>query len=110
MPRQIGAIASGHQASADAGARMLAEGGNAIDAAVACVFASCTCEPTLTGPGGGGFATVHLASGEQVVLDFFASVPGIGRSVETVSGPIPVDVLFGATTQTFHVGPQSCAV
>lgn len=110
MPRQNGAIAAGHQRTALAGARMLAEGGNAVDAAVAAVFAACTCEPTLTGPGGAGFATVRLADGSDFVLDFFAAVPGKARTVDTATGPVPVDVLFGSTTQTFHVGPQSCAV
>ena len=107
---QRGAIAAGHELSAQAGAEVLADGGNAIDAAVAAVFAACTCEPTLTGPGGAGFATLHMADGDERVIDFFAAVPGVGRSVASASGPIPVDVLFGATTQTFHVGPQSVAV
>lgn len=110
MGHDLGAIAAGHDRTALAGAQMLAEGGNAVDAAVAAVFAACTCEPTLTGLGGGGFATIHMAGGPNLVLDFFASVPGIGRTVETATGPVSVDVLFGSTTQTFHVGPQSCAV
>ncbi len=107
---QRGAIAAGHQLSARAGAEVLADGGNAIDAAVAAVFAACTCEPTLTGPGGAGFATLQLASGEQLVMDFFAAVPGLDRTVDSASGPVSVDVMFGATSQTFHVGPQSVAV
>lgn len=106
----LGAIAGGHEHTARAGAEVLADGGNAIDAAVAAVCAACTCEPTLTGPGGAGFATLWLADGRAVVLDFFASVPGIGRAVASAGGPVPIDVLFGATTQTFHVGPHSCAV
>lgn len=110
MTHQIGAIAAGHEQTARAGARMLAEGGNAIDAATAAVFASCTCEPTLTGLGGAGFATVRLADGAATVLDFFAAVPGHGRTIDTATGPVPVEVLFGTTAQTFHVGPQSCAV
>jgi gamma-glutamyltranspeptidase/glutathione hydrolase len=107
---QWGAIAAGHELSAQAGAEALADGGNAIDAAVAAVFAACTCEPTLTGPGGAGFATIRLADGTELVLDFFAAVPGLERTVDSAMGPVPVDVLFGATTQTFHVGPQSVAV
>jgi gamma-glutamyltranspeptidase/glutathione hydrolase len=35
-----GAIAAGHPRTAEAGARMLAEGGNAIDACVAAAFAA----------------------------------------------------------------------
>jgi gamma-glutamyltranspeptidase/glutathione hydrolase len=111
MGKQLGAVAAGHERTARAGAEALADGGNAVDAAVAAVFAACTCEPTLTGPGGAGFATVFRAdTGECSVLDFFASVPGIGKSVEGPGGPVPVEVMFGTTPQTFHVGPQSCAV
>lgn len=107
---QLGAIAAGHELSARAGAEVLADSGNAIDAAAAGVFAACICEPTLTGLGGAGFATIHLADGTELCLDFFATVPGLERSVASPSGPVPVDLLFGAITQTFHVGPQSCAV
>jgi gamma-glutamyltranspeptidase / glutathione hydrolase len=107
---QVGAVATGHEASARAGAEVLAEGGNAVDAAVAAAFAACTGEPTLTGIGGAGFATVHIPGEGDHCVDFFASVPGIGRTVELAGQPVPVDVLFGSTTQTFHVGPQSCAV
>ena len=107
---QVGAIATGHEASARAGAEILADGGNAVDAATAAAFAACMCEPTLTGLGGAGFATVHMPEGDDHCFDFFASVPGIDGMVELAGAPVPVDVLFGSTTQTFHVGPKSCAV
>jgi gamma-glutamyltranspeptidase/glutathione hydrolase len=108
--QQVGAIATGHEASAQAGAEILADGGNAVDAAVAAAFAACQGEPTLTGLGGAGFATVHLPGGDDHCFDFFASVPGLEGQTEIAGQPVPVDVLFGATTQTFHVGPMSCAV
>ncbi|MEO6866542.1 MAG: gamma-glutamyltransferase, partial [Gaiellales bacterium] len=107
---QVGAIATGHEASARAGAQILAEGGNAVDAAVAAAFAACMCEPTLTGIGGAGFATVHMPNGDDHSFDFFASVPGIDGMADLAGVLVPVDVLFGSTTQTFHVGPKSCAV
>jgi gamma-glutamyltranspeptidase/glutathione hydrolase len=107
---QVGAIATGHEASARAGAEVLADGGNAIDAAAAAAFAACTAEPTLTGLGGAGFATVHVPGQGDHCFDFFAAVPGLEGEVEIAGQPVPVDVLFGATTQTFHVGPMSCAV
>ena len=56
-----GAIAAGHPLTAEAGARVLAEGGNAVDACVAAAFASWVAESPLTGPGGGGFMLVHRA-------------------------------------------------
>ena len=108
--QQVGAIATGHEASAQAGAEILADGGNAVDAATAAAFAACTGEPTLTGLGGAGFATVHMPGGDDHCFDFFASVPGLEGHVEIAGQLVPVDVLFGATTQTFHVGPMSCAV
>lgn len=110
MTRQLGAVSCGHERSAKSGAEALADGGNAIDAAVAGVFTSCTCEPTLTGIGGAGFMTVHLADGTDTTLDFFAAVPGIDVTLDSAMGPVPVDVVFGDTTQTFHVGARSCAV
>lgn len=47
-----GAVAAGHRLAAEIGARMLAEGGNAADAACAMGFALEVLEPTQNGPGG----------------------------------------------------------
>ena len=72
-----GAIAAGHPLTAEAGARVLAEGGNAVDACVAAAFASWVAESPLTGPGGGGFMLVHRARDRATrLLDFFVAVPG----------------------------------
>jgi len=54
-----GAVAAGHPLTAEAGARILAEGGNAVDACIAAAFVSWVAESPLTGPGGGGFMLVH---------------------------------------------------
>ena len=84
-------------------------GGNAVDAAVAAGLASAVAEPGLTGLAGGGFLTVRQADGTTTVLDFFACVPGIGRT----SAPPALDevtIQFPDATQVFHVGPGSVAV
>jgi gamma-glutamyltranspeptidase/glutathione hydrolase len=96
--------------TAEAGARVLREGGNAVDAAVAAVLMSFVCESPLTGPGAGGFMLVHTASGENVLLDFFVAAPGIGSGQE--AGELtPIEVAFSAEAiQVFHVGPASCGV
>src|SRR5919198_1353726 len=71
-----GAVAAGHPLTAEAGARVLREGGNAIDAAVAAVLTSFVTESPLTGLGAGGFMLVHDPEREDVLLDFFVEVPG----------------------------------
>jgi gamma-glutamyltranspeptidase/glutathione hydrolase len=105
-----GVIAAGHPLSAEAGARVLREGGNAIDAAVAAVLMSWVVEPLLTGPGAGGFMLVHTPGGEDVLLDFFVAAPGKGSDRE--AGELTAfDVAFtDDAIQTFHAGPASCGV
>src|SRR5574341_1098700 len=74
-----GAIAAGHPLTAEAGAQILAAGGNAVDACVAAAFVSWVTESPLTGPGAGGYMLVHRArDGRDTLLDFFVAVPGRG--------------------------------
>jgi gamma-glutamyltranspeptidase/glutathione hydrolase len=101
-----GAIAAGHPLSAEAGARVLRTGGNAVDALLAAAFTAFVTEGPLTGPTGGGFALVHEPSGETTVLDCFFAVPrvGLGEMEELL-------IDFGDSgTQVFHVGEGSVAV
>src|SRR5262245_14620379 len=99
-----GAIAAGHPVTAETGARVLAAGGNAVDAAVAAGFASWVTESALTGPGGGGFMLVHRARDRSTrMLDFFVAVPSGGVDPEAMD---VVDVPFdNKTTQVFMIGP-----
>ncbi|MGI9386911.1 MAG: gamma-glutamyltransferase, partial [Methyloligellaceae bacterium] len=74
--RTKGVVAAGHEETARVAADTLRDGGNAIDAAVAGMFAACVCEPVLASLGGGGFAMVRPAGAESPVLyDFFAQTP-----------------------------------
>src|SRR6476660_7978490 len=104
-----GAIAAGHPLTAEAGARALAEGGNAVDAAVAAGVASWVTESPLTGPGGGGFMLVHRARDRSTrLLDFFVTVPSGGADAAAMNA---VDVRFDSQTrQLFLIGPASVAV
>jgi gamma-glutamyltranspeptidase/glutathione hydrolase len=105
-----GVIAAGHPLTAEAGARVLREGGNAVDAAVGAVLMSWVAEPTLTGPGAGGFMLVHTHDGEDTLLDFFVAAPGLGSNREA-GELIAFDVAFtDEAIQTFHAGPASCGV
>jgi len=104
--RMKGAIAAGHPVSAEAGARVLADGGNAVDALLAAAFAAFVAEGPLTGPAGGGLLLVHPPGADTVLLDCFFAVPGepLGEQEEFV-----VD-FADAGSQTFHVGLGSVAV
>ena len=66
-----GAIAAGSRPTAEAGARVLEEGGNAVDACIAAAFAAWVAEGPLTGPTGGGFFLAWV-DGEASVLDCFS--------------------------------------
>jgi len=104
-----GVVAAGHSLTAEAGAQVLREGGNAVDAAVCAVLASFAVESPLTGFGAGGFMMVH-DGGETTLLDFFVAAPGRG-GIERGAELVPVQVHFDVeTVQTFYVGPVSCGV
>jgi len=107
-----GAIAAGHPLTAQAGARVLDAGGNAVDAAVAAALVSWVAESPLTGPGAGGFMLAHRARDRSTrVFDFFVSVAGLGLTSRELAEMDRVDVDFsGGSTQVFHIGAASCAV
>ena len=56
-----GIVAAGHPLTAEAGARALRAGGNAVDAALAAMLTSFVAEPLLTGLGSGGYMMVAAA-------------------------------------------------
>jgi len=104
-----GVVAAGHPLTAEAGAAVLREGGNAVDAAVCAVLTSFAVESPLTGFGAGGHMMVHGA-GETTLVDFFVAAPGLDE-IDRTTELVPVPVRFDAeTTQTFYVGPASCGV
>jgi gamma-glutamyltranspeptidase/glutathione hydrolase len=104
-----GVVAAGHPLTAEAGASVLREGGNAVDAAVCAVLASFAVESPLTGFGAGGHMMVH-EGGETTLIDFFVAAPGLD-GIERRAELTPVPIRFDAeTTQTFYVGPASCGV
>ncbi len=104
-----GVVAAGHPLTAEAGATVLREGGNAVDAAVAAMLTSFVTESLLTGLGAGGYMLVTGAGVEPTLLDFFVEAPTRiedGSQAELQG----VDVSFGDAAQVFHIGPASCGV
>jgi gamma-glutamyltranspeptidase / glutathione hydrolase len=103
-----GVVAAGHPLTAETGADALRDGGNAVDAAIAAMLASCVTEPMLTGLGAGGYMLVSPPGGrEQVLLDFFVEAPGRGADPAAVGELEPVEVSFGDVNQVFNIGPAS---
>lgn len=73
---QHGMISAQHYLATEAGARMLAKGGNAIDAAVAAALASGVCEPAASGLGGQTMMLLHSAKTRKTVaLDGSSRAP-----------------------------------
>ena len=70
-----GMVASDSRLAAEVGARVLQQGGNAIDAAIATAFALAVVYPEAGNIGGGGFIVAHLADGSNVALDFREKAP-----------------------------------
>ncbi|MBI3695688.1 MAG: gamma-glutamyltransferase, partial [Acidobacteria bacterium] len=58
-----------------AGVRVLEQGGNAVDAAVAVGFALAVTHPSAGNLGGGGFMLIRLADGRATFLDFRERAP-----------------------------------
>jgi gamma-glutamyltranspeptidase / glutathione hydrolase len=72
-------VTAQHSAS-EVGAAILAQGGNAIDAAVAIGYALAVTHPCCGNIGGGGFMTVHLASGKNTFINFRERAPLAARA------------------------------
>ena len=78
-----GMVSSAHYRATEAGAQILAEGGNAIDAAVATAFALGVCEPHASGLGGQTMMMIHLSdSGRTFALDGSSHAPN--RAVKEI--------------------------
>ena len=71
-----GVVAAAHPLAAQAGAKLLASGGNAFDAAAAAAAALNVVEPFMSSLAGLGYATCYVAAQKRVrVLDFVPPVP-----------------------------------
>jgi len=69
-------VVTNHPLGSGAGLEMLAQGGNAVDAAIAAVFTLSVVEPMMVGPLGGGYINLRLADGTALCIDNYTMAPG----------------------------------
>jgi gamma-glutamyltranspeptidase/glutathione hydrolase len=83
-----GVVAVANPFGAEAGAAILEQGGNAIDAAVAIAYALNVVEPQSAGIGGGGFMMIHVArTGETITIDSREKAPAGAKADMFVGMP-----------------------
>jgi gamma-glutamyltranspeptidase/glutathione hydrolase len=97
------ALATSSPTATQVGLRVLKNGGNAIDAAVAVSFALAVVEPKATGLGGGGFLLYFDAeSGGVWALDFREEAPAAAKQVATTGAAAAGVPGFVAGMQAMH--------
>lgn len=105
-----GIVVTNNPLGSMAGQQVLAAGGNAIDAAVASLFALSVVEPMMVGIAGGGLSHIRLADGRHVVVDALASAGSQMRPdiYEPIDDP---EATFLISKDNVNlIGPSSVAV
>ena len=104
-----GMVVTNHPLASAAGAEMLAAGGNAVDSAIAALFALTVVEPMMVGILGGGMAHLRLPDGRHTVIDGLSIAPAAARA-DMFTPAEPANAMnFEATGRANIVGPLSVA-
>src|ERR1700712_3585477 len=105
-----GMVVSNHPLASAAGTEMLAAGGNAIDAAIATLFALTVGEPVMVGIMGGGMAHIRLADGSHRFIDGQSTVPLAVRPDTYRSKPGSAHDVFDTVGDENFNGAKAVAV
>src|SRR6201747_318936 len=105
-----GRVASNPPLASAAGMEMLAAGGNAIDAAIATLFALTVVEPMMVGIIGGGMAHIRLSDGSHRFIDGQSTVPLQVRADTYRSKPGSAHDVFDTVDDENLNGPKAVAV
>lgn len=103
-----GMVTSNHPLASLAGTEMLVKGGNAVDAAIATMFALTVVEPMMVTIFGAGFVNIRLADGTSTVIDNYVVVPK--RATPDMFEPIPGRIDHKVKDELNEVGHLSVAV
>lgn len=96
-------VVSDHQLASEVGAKVMQEGGNAVDAAVATGFALAVTYPAAGNIGGGGFMLVRLKDGQNFALDYREIAP------KSAKRDMYLDA-SGNPTKDSYFGPRAAGV
>lgn len=104
------AIAAPNPMATQAGQAALAQGGNAVDAAIAAMLTATVTEPGIVAPLGGAYLNIWPADGDPVVIDGNVEMPGRGVAPARLgTGLIECVTTYGGGLTTY-AGPGSVAV
>jgi gamma-glutamyltranspeptidase/glutathione hydrolase len=89
-----GMVVSAQRYASEVGVRILAQGGNAIDAAVAVGYALAVVDPCCGNIGGGGFMTIRLKDGRDTFINFRETAPAAATAAMYLDAAgKPIDAL-----------------
>ncbi len=92
-------VVTAQHLATEVGLKILKQGGNAVDAAVAIGYTLAVVDPCCGNIGGGGFMVIHLATGKNVFLDFREKAPL--RATPTLYQDAKGNVIPGLSTRTY---------
>jgi gamma-glutamyltranspeptidase / glutathione hydrolase len=87
-----GMVVTNHPLASAAGAEIMLSGGNAIDAAIASLFALTVVEPMMVSVLGGGVMHLRLADGRHTIIDCLSTAPAAATAdmfKPTTDGKLP---------------------